>query len=153
MRGRLAVALLLLPLMARAQASVGRFEISGQVQQPASFTLESLAALPPLEVEAVREGGVRTNYVGPLLWPLLSAAGLVDAPGKNTHLQHVFIARGADGYAVAVAIGELEPGFEDKRVIIAYKQDGAPLATPRLVIPGDHKAGRAVRDLVAIEVR
>lgn len=153
MRRRLAVALLLvLPLAAQAQAPAGRVEISGQVQQPASFSIEGLAALPSVEVQAPREGGAMASYVGPLLWPILSAASLVDGSGKGAHLQHVCFARGADGYAVAVAIGEIDPGFEGKPVIIAYKQDGVLLAFPRLVVPGDHKAGRAVRDLVAIEV-
>ena len=152
MIGRLVTALLLLPLAASAQAPAGRVDISGEVQRPASFSIEGLAALPSLEVQAVREGGAPAAYVGPLLWPILAAAAIVDAPGKGSHLQHVLFARGADGYAVALAIGEIDPGFEGKPVIIAYKQDGAVLAAPRLVIPGDHKAGRAVRDLVAIEV-
>ncbi len=155
MRLRLAAALLLLllPLAARAQVSARRVEITGQVQQSVSFSIEGLAALPSVEVQSQREGGAMAAYVGPLLWPILSAASLVDGPGKGAHLQHVFFARGADGYAVAIAIGEIDPGFEGKPVIIAYKQDGVMLAAPRLVVPGDHKAGRAVRDLVAIEVR
>ena len=153
MRCPAAALILLLPLAAaRAQISAGRLEISGQVQQPASLTIEGLAALDPVEVQSPREGGAMATYVGPLLWPILSAASLVDGPGKGAHLQHLFLARGADGYAVAVAIGEIDPGFEGKTVIIATKQDGVPLAAPRLVIPGDHRAGRAVRDLVAIEV-
>ena len=153
MRRRLAAMLLLvLPLTALAQTPVGRVEISGQVQHPVTFSVEGLAALPPVDVQAMRENGAMATYVGPLLWPMLSDAGLVDAPGKGAHLQHIFVARGADGYAVAVAVGEIDPGFEGKPVIIATKQDGVILAAPRLVVPGDHKAGRAVRDLVAIEV-
>ena len=152
MSRRLAAALLLLPLAAQAQAPAGRVEISGQVQRPATLSIEGLAGLPPVEVQAMREGGAMATYAGPLLWPILSKASLVDAPGKGAHLQHVFLARGADGYTVAIAIGELDPGFEGKPVIIATKQDGVVLAAPRLVVPGDHKAGRAVRDLVAIEV-
>ena len=153
MRSRLAVALLLLlPLAAHAQTVAGRVEISGQVQLPASFSIEELAALPSVEVQSARESGAMETYVGPLLWPMLSASTLVDGPGKGAHLQHVLFARGVDGYAVALAIGEIDPGFEGKPVIIAYKQDGVVLAAPRLVVPGDHKPGRAVRDLVAIEV-
>jgi len=37
--------------------------------------------------------------------------------------------------------------------LVAYAQDGKPLPGPRLVLPGDARAGRNVRDLVAIEVR
>ena len=154
MSHRLAIALLLLLpwAAARAQAPARPVEISGQVQRPASLSMEGLAALPAIEVQSARDGGALATYAGPLLWPLLSKASLVDGPGRGAHLQHVFFARGADGYTVAVAIGEIDPGFEGKPAIIATKQDGTSLAAPRLVIPGDHKAGRAVRDLVAIEV-
>ena len=61
--------------------------------------------------------------------------------------------RGGDGYAVALAIGEIDPAFENKQVVLADAQDGQPLAAARLVVPGDAKAGRSVRGVAAIEVR
>jgi hypothetical protein len=59
------------------------------------------------------------------------------------------------GYAVALAIGELDPHYEGKSVILAYA-GGDPPATAaqlRLVVPGDVHGGRSVRDVAAIEVR
>ena len=38
---------------------------------------------------------------------------------------------GADGYVVALAVGELDPEFEGKSVLVAYARDGKP--TPGLV--------------------
>jgi DMSO/TMAO reductase YedYZ molybdopterin-dependent catalytic subunit len=152
---RAAVALLLGLWAApvRAQSPVVQMSIGGRVETPATYTMSALASLPALEVQAPREGGAISDYVGTPLWPLLAAAKPVDGPGRGAHLQHALLARGADGYAVLLAIGEIDPGFEGKPVIIAYKQDGAVLAAPRLVVPGDHRAGRNVRELVSIDVQ
>jgi hypothetical protein len=66
---------------------------------------------------------------------LLENAGLVDDTGKNASLKHMLLIPGRDGYAVALAIGELDPHYEGKSVILAYA------------------GGRSVRDVAAIEVR
>ncbi len=137
----------------QAQTQAAPVSIGGQVQTPASYTITGLATLPAVEVQAAREGGAMARYVGPLLWPILETAKLVDGPARGAHLQHAVLARGADGYAVLLSIGEIDPGFEGKPVIIAYKQDGVLLEAPRLVVPGDRKAGRNVRGLVAIDVQ
>jgi len=130
--------------------------ISGRVEQPRTLALADLQALPPVVVEvtyATARGPQAATYTGALLWSLLTAAAPVDEPGRNTHLRHTLLAHGKDGYAVAVAIGELDPHMEGKQVIVAYAQDGKPLPSLRLVVPGDSHAGRSVRDLVSIEVR
>ena len=155
MRLRVAVAALLIaaPAAGSAQVAVAQVTITGQVQQATSYSAEQLASMPAVEVQGAREGGATSTYAGPVLWPLVEAAKPIDGPDRGAHLQHVLLARGADGYAVALALGEIDPGFEGKHIIIATKQDGAPLPAPRLVVPGDHRAGRNVRELVAIEVR
>lgn len=156
MRRRVALALLLClaAAPAGAQNTASAVAIGGRVSQPARYEAAALSAMPAVEVQAAREGGATARYAGPLLWPLLEAAQPIDDAGtRGAHLQHVLLARGADGYAVALAVGEVDPGFEGKSVIIAVMQDGAALAAPRLIVPGDRRAGRNVRDLVAIEVR
>ncbi len=62
---------------------------------------------------------------------------------------------GADGYTVAVAIGEMDPEFEGKSVILAYTKDGQkiPGTGLRLVVPGDQRGGRSVHDMVRVEIR
>jgi glucose/arabinose dehydrogenase len=93
------------------------------------------------------------QWTGPLLLDVLNAASVTDAPGKKTHFQHVILARGSDGYTVAVAIGEIDSRGEGKQVIVATQQDGKPLPSPRLVVPNDRAFARGVRDLVGLEVR
>jgi hypothetical protein len=38
-------------------------------------------------------------------------------------------------------------------VIVAYAEDGKPLDGLRLIVPGDKHGGRAVKDVVHIEVK
>jgi DMSO/TMAO reductase YedYZ molybdopterin-dependent catalytic subunit len=90
------------------------------------------------------------------LWTLLVDASVVDAPEKGAHLSHTILVTGSDGYAVALSMGEIDPKFEGKSVIIAYAKNGNPLGTEdglRLIVPGDNHGGRAVRDVVRIEVK
>ena len=87
---------------------------------------------------------------------MLSNAGIVDQGGKSAHLHHTIIVTGRDGYAVALALGEIDPKFENKSVILAYAKDGQPLDPSmgiRLIVPGDQHGGRSVRDVVKIELQ
>ena len=60
---------------------------------------------------------------------------------------------GQDGYSVTLAMGEIDPEFENKPVLLALDRDGAALPLPRLALPGDKRAGRSVRDVATITVR
>ena len=88
-----------------------------------------------------------------MLLDILNVAGITDGPGKKTHFRHVIMASGADGYSVAVALGEIDPLGEGKQVIVALTQDGKALDKPRLVVPNDSHAARGVHDLVELGVR
>ena len=136
-----------------AQVPVAQVAVTGRVAQPATYSVEALAAMPGFEVQGAVHGTQLSTFVGAMLWPLIAASGPLDGPERGSHLQHVIFARGADGYVVALAMGEIDPEFEGKPVIVAYKQDGALLPAPHLVVPGDRRAGRNVPELVAIEVR
>lgn len=149
--------LLLAPLAARAQTgSPGALALSGRVEHPAIINLTDLQAMPPVTVEITRatpQGPRTARYTGVPLWALLSAAAPVHEAGPHSALRHTVMVQGRDGYIVALAIGELDPEFEGKQVLVVYAQDDAPLPDLRLVVPGDKRAGRSVRDLVSIEVR
>jgi hypothetical protein len=90
-----------------------------------------------------------------LLWSLIEKVGLVDEAGKNASLKHTLLITGRDGYAVALALGELDPHYEGKSVILAYAGGEPPASIEelRLVVPGDLHGGRSVRDVAFIEVR
>lgn len=149
-------AILAVLLAIAAPAAAQELLIGGQAGQPRTLALAELQAMPAATVDLedrTAPGTERVRWSGPLLWALVQAAQPVDAAGRGAPLQHTLLARGRDGYAVALAIGEIDPRMEGKPVLVAVARDGQPLPTLPLVVPGDAHAGRSVRDLVAIDIR
>jgi|BEDMetMinimDraft_2_1075160.scaffolds.fasta_scaffold01833_2 hypothetical protein len=137
---------------AEAPAFILRDEESGQSQ---SFTCAALEALPSERVEVSHEtahGPVHHQAEGPRLWQVITANRLLDPSAPRLWLRRSVLVRGADGYEVAIALGEIAPGFEDKPVLIALRLDGQALAANhlRLVVPGDHRGGRNLHDIVSL---
>ena len=62
------------------------------------------------------------------------------------------LAIGADGYAALVSYGEISPDFGNRGLLLSTSEDGAALARPRLVVPGDVRGGRYVSDVVELHV-
>ena len=150
---------LALALLVASPAFAAGVAIGGAVQHPATVTVDDLKRLPPIAVPIsfqTDKGVESANYTGALLWTVLTNAAPVDAPGRNARLRHTFLVTGSDGYMVSLSEGELDPMFEAKSVILAYEKDGKPLdpaGSIRLVVPGDKHGGRAVRDIVRIDVQ
>jgi hypothetical protein len=122
-----------------------------------SISLDEIAALPPvtMQVSFKAEHGQRTGtFSGPLLWAVLQHAGLFDASAPRDRVRQVLRATGQDGYTAILALGELDPEFEGKQVILATTADGHALGIGhlRLVVPGDQRGGRSVRDVVRLSI-
>lgn len=82
------------------------------------------------------------------------AAGLI---GKNTQGgglgDHYFVVTAADGVSVVVAFAEVAPRFTDKRVMLAFEQDGEPLNVGvRLIVPGDDLGGRSIMGVADVTI-
>jgi hypothetical protein len=115
-----------------------------------------LAKLPLIEVEA-SDHQAKHRYSGVLVRDIL---GLVGAPAgeslRGKALSLVVRITGNDGYSVIFALAEFDPGFSDRTIVLANKQDGDQLpdnAAPfRVVIPGDSHPARWVRQVKSIEV-
>jgi len=126
-------------------------------QAPALLTPERVAALAPITqhvVFATEHGTRQADWTGPLLWNVLTAAGAVD-PAKPAEAVRLTVrVTGADGYVATLALAELAPDFAAKPIQLADRLDGAPLAghALRLVVPGERRGGRSVRDVVRIDV-
>ena len=148
------LAVVALPAVAAAPASE-RLEIQGRVAHPRVLTRADLEQLPSTTVNLTQisgHGPQQATYTGVLLWTLLDQASPVDAPGRKTHLRHTILAQGTDDYVVALGIGEVDPTFEGKQVIVALTRNGAPMHSLELVVPGDKSAGRDVHDLDKLSV-
>ena len=151
-RACLAVVVLLIAATAHAQS----IAVTGLVAHPGPIDAAALSALKQVTFKGSfnsMSGQQTHSWTGPLLLDVLDRASITDEPGKRTRMRHVILARGTDGYAAAVALGEIDPKGEAKQVIVALTQDGTKLKAPRLVVPNDASFTRAVHDLAVIEVR
>ena len=131
--------------------------LEGHIRHPQSFDLAALQKLPAETTQVSFEGERGTqnsSFTGVRLWTLLGEAGGLDDDSKGAELRHVIKITGRDGYIVVISTGEIAPDFGGKPALIAYRREGAMLdeAGFRLVMPGDKRGGRNVRDVVAIVV-
>ena len=132
--------------------------LEGAVKQRLVLDDTLLKSLPATSIDVAfetGEGKKSGRYTGVLLWSLIEKAGLADEAGKNPSLRHTLLVMGRDGYAVALAMGEIDPHYEGKSVILAYAggEPPASIAALRLVVSADVHGGRSIRDVATIDVR
>ena len=138
-------------------AKFSMLEISGTVAHPMSLTLDDLRKLPASSENIffhTGRGGMRAAFTGVSLWSLVDKAGIVTDPkSRNEGLRRFIVAKGADGYYVVIALAEIDPEFGGQQALVAYEQDGKPLAAARLIMPGDKGGGRNVMNVVSLQLR
>ena len=142
MRSLSKLAVLVLLLLAPVAVEAAPAALTGAVKTPLSLDEATLSALPSitLEISFETSNGTQTGtYTGVLLWDLLAKAELINDAGKNASLKHTLLITGSDGYAVAVALGEFDPHFGAKQVLLAYEADDGEVSFDhlRLLVPGD----------------
>jgi hypothetical protein len=147
MRRALLLCLFLTLVLSHPAASADQTEIA----------LTDIASLPVVQVSAAfatGKGPFHARFAGPLLWALLVKDGAVDPTQPRRQAGQTVLVTGQDGYSAALAVGEISPDFEGKPVILAETMNGHPLGRGhlRLVIPGDRKGARNVRDVTRITV-
>jgi hypothetical protein len=131
--------------------------LEGKLKHPQSMDLAALRRLPAerMQVSFQTERGPTTaSYTGPRLWAVLATAGGIDDDKKGAEIRHTIKVTGRDGYFVVLSTGEIAPEFGGKPAIIAYQRDDEMpgISGLRLIMPGDKRGGRDVRDVVAIRV-
>lgn len=132
-------------------------EIGGAGAEVRSFTADDMASLDRVEQTVTFEtskGPSTGRYEGVLLWNLLAANGMVNEVGHGAELRRTFVVRARDGYEVAFSIGEIHPDFGAKLLMLADSVDGKPIdGGYRMIVPGDKRGARNVREVVSIELR
>jgi molybdate transport system substrate-binding protein len=149
--------LLATSLLSRAAGYSPSFTLGGLVDKPGAFTPASLQAMSPTDVTVDYLSGSSSEhatFTGVRLYDLLMAAGpQFDRATKNDALRTYVRIDAGDGYEAIIAWGEIDPGFENKPVLVAFAEDGQPLdkdGMARLVVPGDGHGGRYVSNITAI---
>jgi hypothetical protein len=159
----------LLPLVAAALvaaslAVVGRAApaaeqgvvISQSIEQTHTIDLAGLEQLPAVELTVLFDsdpGTEAVSYKGPLLWSVLEDAGVLGAD-RRMRIRQIIVVTGRDGYTAALALAEIDPQYEGKQVLLAYRRNGHAMdgSAVRLVVPGDRRGGRNVSDVVRIDL-
>jgi molybdate transport system substrate-binding protein len=122
-----------------------------------SVTPERIAGLPHLTQRVgfmTGHGEQQNEWSGPLLWDVLVDSGAVDPAKPADQVHRAIRVTGADGYTAVVALAEIAPQFAGRPIQIADRMNGAPLPQQslRLIVPGDRRGGRSVRDVVRIDI-
>ena len=121
-----------------------------------ALTPETLRGLPRSQV-VIASGGNAGRWEGVALLALLQREQVPTGTAQHgAQLDRYVLAEAGDGYRVVFALGELDPAFGNREVLLADRRDGQPLAEGqgplRLVVPGDGRGGRWVRDVRRIRV-
>jgi len=141
-----------------AQAQQERGLVVERAGHPSQLlSAERFAALPRItqRVSFMTGNGEQQNeWTGPLLWTVLGASGVIDVANQREQAHLVVRVTGADGYAAAIALGEISPLLADRPILLADVLNGASLPDHvlRLVVPGDRLGARSVRDVVRIKI-
>jgi len=116
-------------LLASLGIQFSPINISGEITNAGFY---NLSGLTPVTTEAVTYAAAGTpvsdTYTGIVLRTLLDAAGGVDVTAaKNDILSKFVVATGADGYKAAFSLGEIDPRFGDRPVLVAYSDTAGQL--------------------------
>ena len=115
-----------------------------------------IEALPRVKVTASEHSNA-VNFEGVSLKNVLEKAGVVFGESmKGKRLTNCLLVGAADGYRVVIALPELDPGFTDKQVVLAFLKDGKPLGDKegpyRIVIPDEKRMARWVRQVTTLKI-
>ena len=130
--------------------------IGGAVARPMTLTADDLKDMPRQTATVSAHSQVGT-YEGVAVRELLTRAGVPTGQEfRGAVLAQAVIVTGLDGYKVAFGIAELDPATSGRTAFLADRKDGAPLgdnAGPlQLIVPGDVRPARWVRQVVSIDV-
>jgi len=122
------------------------------------LTLSDLSRFLRRSVRAKDELGKESLFEGVSLTEILLAGGVKfgkELRGKR--LADYLLVQTEDGYRVVFALPELDPSFGDTNILLADSRDGNPLegrdGTLRLIIPGEKRYARWVRQVIALQIR
>ena len=121
------------------------------------FTENDLANLPRSSITAGAHDEKPSLWEGVSLAELLRRAGApTDKQLRGREMAKFVRVTAADGYQVIFSLTELDAAFGDRNVLLVDRQDGHPLSQKdgplRLVVMGDKRPARWVREVESIEV-
>jgi len=131
--------------------------VNGLAGTRATLDQVDLSKLPQQTVNATDHGKAVT-FQGVLLKDILGKVATPTGEAfHSTGASYYVLAVAADGYKAVFAWAEVDPGFTDPKVYVVRKRDGQWLSAHdgpfALVVPGEKRNGRWVRNLVGLAIR
>jgi hypothetical protein len=140
--------------MAQTGTQIVRVSVEGQP----SITLDrsALAAMPRTRVTASAHHEPPSQWEGVTLQSILQKAGAPSGEQLRGYAMTMLVRiTASDHYQVIFTLAELDPLLGHEQVILADTQDGHSIDKDgpyRLVIPGDQRPARWIRNVTTIEV-
>jgi hypothetical protein len=115
-----------------------------------------IANAPHVAVEAHDHAGA-AHFEGVPLSAVLSLAGVqLGDTLRGPRMAEALLVEASDGYEVVFALAEVDPAFATREIILADKRDGKVLDAKegpyRIVVPGDSRPARWVRQVTTLRV-
>jgi hypothetical protein len=115
------------------------------------ITTSALDALPRVTVQVSFHGDDPEDIPALTLPSVLALAGVKAEELHNNELGRVVLVEASDGYAVAFGIAELDPNISGRQVFISSRERPQGRSW-RILVPGDGRGARWVRDVARIRV-
>jgi hypothetical protein len=149
-------ALLACALLQPQQAHCQQLTVQTAEGKQTVLSKADIEALPRVKMNASAHGESAT-FEGPLLRSVLEKGGVaLGETLRGKKMASCLLVEAADGYRVVIALPELDPGFTDKRVVLAFLKNGKPLDEKegpyRVVIPDEKRPVRWVRQVTTLKV-
>jgi DMSO/TMAO reductase YedYZ molybdopterin-dependent catalytic subunit len=131
--------------------------VAGEVPHPLKLTAEEFAQLPRRTVRATDREGKEAEFEGVAVFEILQRSGLkLGNELRGPALAQYLLVQAADGYRAVFALPEIDPACTDRTILLADRRDGKPLAAQegplRIVVPGEKRHARWVRQVVALRI-
>lgn len=121
------------------------------------LTRSDLEALPHVKVSASEHSLPPVTFEGVTLKSVLEKAGVTFGESlRGKRMASCLLVEASDGYRVVIALPELDPGFTDKQIVLAFLREGKPLSEKegpyRVVIPDEKRPARWVRQVTTLKI-
>jgi hypothetical protein len=121
-----------------------------------TVSVAQLSTLPRVSGTATAHG-TTFRYEGVDLRDVLRAGGFTQIDSlRGPQLRRVLLVVGADGYAAAIALADLDPSIGGRKGFLVDREDGAALPPDRgpyrVIIEGDGRPSRWVRQVARLEI-
>jgi hypothetical protein len=122
-----------------------------------ALAASELAAFPHHVLEVKDHDGKPLKFDAIPLKAVLEKAGVPLGDSlRGKRMASCLLVQAADGYSAVIALAEIEPAFTTGEVFLADGRDPKPLDAKegpfRIVIPGDKKMARWVRQVTALKI-